>query len=257
MKKLISKTAILPLMLMLLLALSGCAGGIPNYVHTPEDVENRIIGVLSGTPAVRLAEDLGTATSFDSPEVMLSALVSGSIDCIIMESTTAEALIAGTSGVRILSDPILEYELRIAVPRENTRLLDAINSALEQLENNGTLRALYNRYFARGRFVYEPPDTAGTRPGTLIVGLPPDSPPLSFRAEDGRFVGMDVEVAIAVADILGVALDVSENDAVDLIASVLHGHADFALGWPAGDAGDLVHTSEPYAVVRLVVIVRR
>jgi len=257
MRKLIIKATILPIAFILLLALTGCARGIPNEVHTPEDVENRVIGVLSGTPAVRLADDLGTALSFDSPELMLTSLISGYIDCIIMEGTTAEALIAGTSGVRILQDPILEYELRIAVPRENTRLLDAINSALEELDNSGILRNLYNKYFARGRFVYEPPDTAGTRSETLTVALPPDSPPLSFRAEDGRFVGMDAEVAIAVSDILGVSLSVLEHDALDLIASVLHGHADFAMGWPPGDAEGFVHTSEPYAIVRLVVIVRR
>ncbi|MCL2221723.1 MAG: transporter substrate-binding domain-containing protein [Oscillospiraceae bacterium] len=257
MNKLIIKAYIFPLAFVLLFTLTGCAGGIPNDVHTPEDVANRTIGVLSGTPAVRLADDVGTAVSFDVPEAMLSALIAGHIDCIIMEGTTAEALIAGTSGARILQDPILEYELRIAVPRENTRLLDAINAALEELDNNGILRNLYNKYFARGRFEYEPPASAGTRPGNLVVALPPDSPPLSFMGDDGRFVGMDVEVAIAVADILGVSLGVLEHDAVDLISSILHGRADFAMGWPHGDAEDFVHTSEPYAIVRLVVIVRR
>lgn len=255
--KLILRTAIFPLALILLFSLVGCASGIPNEVHTPEDAEGRMIGALSGTPAIRLASDLGTVTSFDSPEVMLTSLIAGYVDCVIMESTTAQALISGNNAVRILQDPILEYELRIAVPRENTRLLDAINSALEELENNGVLNRLYNKYFAGRNFTYVPPETAGTRDETLIVALPPDSPPLSFMAEDGRFVGMDVEVAIAVADILGISLRVLEHYVGDLVTSVLHGQADFALGWHPDEAEGLVHASEPYAIVSMVVIVRR
>jgi len=257
MKRPISKITFIPLALFLLLTITGCASGIPNYIHSTDDVEGSTIGVLSGTPAERLASDLGSAASFESPNLMLAALIAGDVDCIIMERTTAEDLISGNSSVRILPDPIMEYDLRIAVPLENTRLLDAINIALEELENNGVLRGIYNKYFARGNFVYEPPDTAGTRSGYLIVALPPDSPPLSFRDEYGRFVGMDAEVAVAVTDVLGVTLRVLEYDAWDLVTSVWHGRADFAMGWRPEEAYGLVHVSEPYAVVSLVVIVRR
>ena len=257
MKRSIRKIALLPLALLLLHLVSGCASGIPNEVHSPEDVANRRIGALAGTPAIRLASDLGHATSFDSAQVMLTALLAGEIDCIIMESTTAQELVSSASGVTVLQEPIMVYELRIAVPRENSRLLSAINSALEQLDNNGVLSGLYNLYFAGGRFVYQPPETAGTRPSILHVAMPSDSPPLSFVNEEGLFVGMDAQVATAVADILGVELRVLEHEGADLITSVLHGRADFSMGWHPDEAADLVHVSEPYAIVSLVVIVRR
>ncbi|MCL2247829.1 MAG: transporter substrate-binding domain-containing protein [Oscillospiraceae bacterium] len=257
MKKLVHKIALLPLALLLIHLISGCARGIPNEVHSPEDVEGRRIGALAGTPAIRLASDLGSAASFDSAEVMLASLLAGEVDCIIMENTTAQELVAGTSGVTILQDPIMVYELRIAVPRENSRLLGAINAALEELDSNGILSGLYSSYFAGGRFVYQPPDTAGTRATTLNVAMPSDSPPLSFVNDEGLFVGMDAQVARAVADILGVELQVFEYEGADLITSILHGRADFSMGWHPDEAADLVHVSEPYAIVSLVVIVRR
>jgi len=240
----------------ILLLPAGC-GSAPNEVNSPQDAEGKIIGALAGTPSIRLATGIGTAKAFDSAELMMSALRLGEIDCAIMESTTAAELVSNTSGVRILTEPLLEYEQRIAVPKENAALLAAVDMALEELERNGTLRGLYNKYFTRRSFKYETPEETEPRTGILTVALPPDSPPFSFMDADGKFVGMDVEVIMAISDYLGVDLRVLEYDAWELITAVWHGRADLALGWHPGEEGDLVNTSIPYAKVVQVVIVRR
>jgi len=95
------------------------------------------------------------------------------------------------------------------------------------------------------------------RTGTLTIALPPDSPPFSFKDDEGRFVGMDVDVAIAVSDILDVKLSVLEYDSWELVTAVWHGRADMALGWRPGEGEGLISTSEPYASAVHVVIVRR
>ena len=74
---------------------------------------------------------------------------------------------------------------------------------------------------------------------------------------EGKFVGMDVEVIIAISDFLGVELRVLEYDAWELITAVWHGRADLALGWHPGEEEELINTSMPYAKVVQVVIVRR
>jgi len=239
-----------------LLLLTGCRGA-PNEVNSPQDAEGKTIGALAGTPSIRLASETGTAKAFDSAELMMSALRLGEIDCAIMESTTAAELVSNTPGVRILYEPLMEYEQRIAVPKENTALLAAVDQALEELERNGTLKGLYNKYFARRNFRYEPLEDTEPRTGILTVALPPDSPPFSFMDADGKFVGMDVEVIIAISDYLGVDLRVLEYDAWELITAVWHGRADLALGWHPGEEEELINTSIPYANVVQVVIVRR
>jgi len=241
----------------ILVLLVGCRAH-PNIVNSPEDVEGKIIGGLIGTPSLRLAEELGTAKAFYSGEEMMNELRAGLIDCVIMERTTALELVSNTSGVRILSDPLLEYELRFAVPMENTGLLSAVDAALEVLGRNGTLRGLTNRYFARGNFSYRSPEDIDRSAGTLTIALLTDSPPFSFQDEEGHFIGMDVDVATAVSDILGVELEVLEHDdAWDLVTAVWHGRADLALGWHPGEGEGVVNTSEPYARAVQVVIVRR
>jgi len=246
----------LVIIISLLLTLAGC-NPHPNEINSPEDVEGTIIGGLAGTPSIRLADELGTARAFYSGDEMMSALRGGEIACAIMESTTAIELVSDTSGVRILSEPLLEYELRFAIPMENTGLLNAVNGALETLDRNGTLRGLTNKYFARRNYTFVPPSDSERGPEYLTIALPSDSPPFSFKDADGMFIGMDVEVAIAVSYQLGVDLIVIEHDAWELVDAVRYGRADMALGWHPGEGEGLISTSEPYASAVHVIIVRR
>jgi len=251
MKKLLYLTLLLvPLLLI------GC-NRFPNLVNSPDDVAGKLIGGLAGTPSLRLADELGTARAFDSAAEMMLELRAGTIDCAIMERTTAQELVSNTSGVRILNEPLVEYELRFAIPLENKGLLDAVNTALEELGRNGTLRALSNKYFSRGNFNYVSPESDEERPNSLTIALPSDSPPFSFKNEEGKFIGMDIEVAVAVSDILGVDMRPLEYDAWELVTAVWHGRADLALGWHPGEGEGLINMSEPYARAVHVVIVRR
>lgn len=248
-----AKSAVISLFCLLLL--TGC--GPPNLVDSPDDVEDKIIGGLADTPAIRLATELGTARAYYTPEQMMIDLRQGLIDCAIMESTTAQELVSKTSGVRILIEPLVEYDLCFAVPKENGRLLKAVDTALGELDSNGTLRGLYNKYFAGRNYTYTSPERDEPFEGTLTVALPPNSPPLSYKDGEGRFVGMDVEVAIAVGDVLGVEIIALEYDSWELATAVWHGRADLALGWHPGEGEGIVSMSMPYAKVVQVVIVRR
>jgi len=251
------KKSILLLLIVFILTMSVACSRVPNEINTPEDIQPRHrIGGLAGTPSVRLADELGIAIAFDSPVDMMIELRAGNIDCAIMERTTATELVSDTSGVRILADPLIEYELRFAIPMENNGLLNAVNAALEELNRNGTLRGLTNKYFSRRNFTYVSPDDIDRR-GELTIALAPDSPPFSFKDENGRFTGMDVDVAIAVSDLLGVELRPVEEDVWELVTAVWHGRADLALGWHPGEDEGLVNTSEPYARAVQVIIVRR
>ena len=251
MKKIVLITLIIALSFLVV----GC-NPYPNVVNTPEDVEGKLIGALHGTPSLRLADELGTAKAFFEASDMMADLRAGGVDCVIMERTTAIELVTSTRGVRILLEPLVEYDLRFAIPLENRGLLNAVNRAIDELGRNGTLRGLTNRYFSRGRFNYRSPDNID-RTGTLTIALSSDSPPFSYKDDEGNFVGMDVDVAIAVSDILGVHLEPVEFDAWDLVTAVWHGRADLALGWHPGEGEGLVRMSEPYASAIHVVIVRR
>lgn len=231
---------------------------MPNVVHSIDDVSGALIGALSGTPSERLASELGHVRAFSTGEELMAHLTAGLIDCVIMEASAASELVDATSGVRILAEPLLVYDLRFAIPRENEELLRAVDNALVALRANGTLRGLSDMYFARRRFTYIPPENVAQTQRYLSLAVAPDSPPFSFRDEYGMFFGLDIDVARAVCDILGVELRIIEYDSWELIRAVRYGRADMALGWLPDEADEtLINISEPYAVAEHVVIVRR
>ncbi|MCL2391307.1 MAG: transporter substrate-binding domain-containing protein [Oscillospiraceae bacterium] len=236
----------------------GCSDAPPNTVHTHEDVNGSVIGALGGTPSERLARELGISRTFSSANELVFHLLSGTLDCVIMEASVAAELVDAHSGIRILGEPILVYDLRFAIALENAELLRAVNNALVTLRNNGTLRGLSDHYFSGRRFTYVSPEGAIRRPGYLSLAVSADSPPFSFTDEYGYFYGLDIDVAQAVSDLIGVELQVIEYDSWELIRAVRYGRADLAVGW-LPDEGDeqIINISEPYAVAAHVVIVRR
>lgn len=241
-----------------LLLLSGCGeDSPPNEVFTNEDVQGRVIGALYGSPSVRMADELGKSVALYTGDELMSSLNAGAVDCVIIESTAADALISRTAGARALPEPLAEYDLRFAIAKENAELLQAVNTALAALNENGTLSGLRDKYFARGSYEYVTPEDIVTRPGILTLALPPDSPPYSVLGQDGVFSGMDVDVANAVCDFLGVELEIIEYDARELVTAVWFGRADLALGWIPGEGDDLVNISDPYAHAIHVVVVRK
>ena len=241
----------------LILPLTGCRGGRPlNTVNTPDDARGQIIGAMFGSPSARLANEFGILRHFFSGDELMGALLSGDIDCAFMESTAAATIVSYTSGVRILADPLLEYDLRFAVARENAELLEAVNTALAALTANGTLRGLRDKYFAARNYAYVPPDVT-PRPGSLTLAVPPNVFPYSYWDENGDFSGFDIEIAGAVCDFLGVELNIIEEDVAELVTSVWYGRADLALGWLPGDIRDQVSLSDPYAFSYHSIIVRR
>jgi len=236
-------------------ALVGCREASP--FNSPDDIAGTTIGALVGTPSLRLANEMGTAVGFYSEAEMMRELRAELIDAVIMEQATAIELVENTSGVRILSEPLAEHDLRFAVPLENIGLLNAVNNAIAELEENGTLAGLSYKYFSRGNFTREPLEDVEWRPGYMRIALPPDSPPFSFMDDEGRFTGMDVDVALAVSEILGIEFRVANYDARELVTAVWHGRADLALGWHHDEGEGYVNVSDSYARAVHVVIVRR
>jgi polar amino acid transport system substrate-binding protein len=242
---------------MLLLAAAGCDNGPPNEINAPEEVKGHIIGSIEGSPSELLAEELGKSKPFASGDELMYNLKAGSLDCVIMDDSAAAELVLATSGVRVLSAPLMEYDLRFAVAKENSSLLAAVNSALVALADNGTLKGLLDKYFAGKKFTYVPTSGGEERDKSLSLAVPPDYPPYSYRDGAGKLCGLNVEVAQAVCDFLDVELIIVEYEARELVTAVWYGRADLALGWIPTEGEDKIAESEPYADSKQVVIVRR
>ena len=240
---------------------SGCGGLPPNTLLSLDDFYTRgmVVGVLSGSASVHFVAEPSTVREFSTGEELMNNLKSGALDCVVMEKSTAEPLVSRTSGVKFFSEPLLEYDPGFAVAKENAELVNVINSALAELQENGTITGLHNKYFAGKSFKYTPAphEDVTASAGTLTLAAPPDFPPYSYIGIDGELTGMGLEAAGAVCDILGVELLITESAAQEIIAMVQLGKADFALGWIPGENAELVAFSDGYARSVQSIVVRK
>lgn len=126
----------------------------PN-IKSFEDLQNKKIGVLSES---NLKNVLVLYTSEDNikeyseVDTLINALVNNDIDAIllnvnILKYFTNNKIIIG---VRPIGKPIsLGNGYGLLALRKNAALIDKINKALLQMENDGTYEAIYNKYFEK------------------------------------------------------------------------------------------------------------
>ena len=76
----------------------------------------------------------------------LEALKNGQVDCVILDNEPAKALVAANEGLHILDTEYAVEDYAIAIAKENTDLLDKINTALAELKDDGTLQSIVDKY---------------------------------------------------------------------------------------------------------------
>ena len=111
--------------------------------------------------------------------------------------------------------------------------------------------------FAFAACTKQPADTDDAQK-TLIMGTNAAFPPYEFVADDGSFAGIDVEIAQAVAEKLGMKLEIKDMEFNSLISAVQGGSIDIALaGMTVTDERkESVNFSDTYAKGVQVVIVK-
>ncbi len=98
----------------------------------------------------------------------------------------------------------------------------------------------------------------GAKEDKLVMGTNAAFPPYEFVDDDGKIVGIDAEIAAAVAEKLGMELEIKDMEFDSLLTAVESGAIDFALAGMTVNEERLlsVDFSETYATGVQVVIVK-
>lgn len=251
---------VMAVVLAALFQISGCSGGLPaNTVFSENDLKDKNIGVAKGSAATFYADGYGTLQPYESAETMLVDLKNGVLDCAVMDEALAKSLIRKVPGLKALPQPLVDSEFCFAIAKENPDLLEAVNGALEELSESGLLEQIIKGYHPGNDFRYASPENADRSHGTLTLAIDAVIPPYSYYDSNTQPVGLDIDIARAVCDILHVEMEVSVVDVSDLIITVQYGKADFSLGGVTNNEEDakLVVFSNPYTVCTQVIVTRR
>lgn len=76
----------------------------------------------------------------------VQALKTGKVDAVIIDNEPAKSFVAANDGLKILDAEWAVEDYAIAIAKENTALLTAVNNALAELEADGTIAGIIAKY---------------------------------------------------------------------------------------------------------------
>ena len=118
-------------------------------IASPDDLADKMIGTQRGTTGyIYCSDDFGDehVTPYDDGLTAVQALVNGQVDAVVIDNAPAKEFVAANPGLKILDTAYAQEDYAIGVAKGNTAMLDAINGALEELKNDGTLQAIIDKY---------------------------------------------------------------------------------------------------------------
>ncbi len=202
-------------------------------IQTIADLNGARIGVQLGTTGDIFASDIEDASieRYNRGADAVQALINNKLDAIIIDQLPAEAFVKNNPELSILDEDFAVEEYAICISKENSKLKEQINSAISQLKADGTLDKIISNYIGDdtiGKYPYISPNNIIRNNGTLIMATNAEFPPYEY-IEGGEIIGIDADMAMAVADILGMDLKI-ENIAFDsIINAVQSGKADIGV----------------------------
>lgn len=118
-------------------------------IATADDLSGKAIGTQRGTTGyIYCTDDFGedNVIAYDDGLTAVQALNNGQVDAVVIDNAPAQEFVAANPGLKILDTAYAQEDYAIGVAKGNTQLLDAINGALEELQDDGTLQAIVNKY---------------------------------------------------------------------------------------------------------------
>ena len=124
---------------------------VPNDsdIASPDDLAGKKIGTQRGTTGyIYCTDDFGedNVIAYDDGLTAVQALNNGQVDAVVIDNAPAQEFVAANPGLKILDTAYAQEDYAIGVAKGNTQLLDAINGALEELQADGTLQAIVDKY---------------------------------------------------------------------------------------------------------------
>ena len=118
-------------------------------IQSVEDLNGKMIGTQEATTGNMLcADDFGddNVVAYTNGALAIEALKGGKVDCVVIDEQPAKAFVEANEGLTILSTKYLTEDYAIAVSKDNAALRDAINEALVDLIEDGTVDEIIAKY---------------------------------------------------------------------------------------------------------------
>ena len=128
---------------------------IDSDIESLDDLEGKQIGCQESTTGYIYCSDTPenggygeeNVTAFPNGANAVQALLGGKVDAVVIDSQPAQEFVAQNAGkLKILSTEFVSEDYAIGVSKDNTALRDAVNNALKELFDDGTVQAILDQY---------------------------------------------------------------------------------------------------------------
>lgn len=211
------------------------SGQEKTVIQTADDLAGKLIGVQLGTTGDIYATDYEEKGSkverFNKAADAVQALKLDKINCVVLDENPAKKFVENNTDLKILEEKFAVEEYAICISKENTELKEKINAAISQIQKDGTLDKIIKNYIGddtKGKFPYESKGDIKRENGTLTMATNAEFEPYEYM-QDGEITGIDVDMAQAVCDILGMELEIENIQFDAIINAVQSGKADVGI----------------------------
>ena len=236
-------------------------------INGVDDLPGKKIGVQLGTTGDIYASDYegdeaGTVVErYNKGNDAVLALKQGKVDCVIIDSQPAAKFVEKNDDLMILEEDFALEEYAIAISKDRPELTEAINGALAELKEEGTLDQSVGNYIGddtKGTQPYESPEDVDRSNGKLVMATNAAFEPYEYY-NGTTIVGIDAEMAQAICDKLGYELEIQDIEFDAIINAVQSGKADIGVAGMTVTEDRLknIDFSDPYTTATQVIIVRK
>ena len=236
-------------------------------IMSVDDLAGKKIGVQLGTTGDIYASDYEgdeagtTIERYNKGNDAIMALKQGKVDCVIIDSQPAAKFVEKNDDLAILEEDFATEEYAIAISKDNPELTAAINGALAELKEEGTLDNIIANYIGddtKGTLPYESPEDVDRSNGKLVMATNAAFEPYEYY-EGTTVIGIDADMAQAICDKLGYELEIQDIEFDAIINAVQSGKADIGVAGMTVTEDRLksIDFSDPYTTAQQVIVVRK
>ena len=219
------------LLLLLLSIIISCSGIKREKITKISQLKGKLFAVPTGTMADQLVMEKIPNVKFKYFNSVIDCAMSvkaNKTDAAAYDEPILKNIAAKNSGLKVLSPPIVTNEYGYAVNMENKILKIAIDELLEEMVSNGEYDSMKTNWLPeKGEPGLMPQIVLSEENGTLRFGTCAITEPFAFLRGCDDIVGLDIEIALRVAEKMGMNLEIVDMKFGSLIPALMAGKVDF------------------------------
>jgi len=233
--------------------------------------EDLLIGSQPGTTNYDLSVELvgeDRIVAYDQFSLAVAALIQGDVDAVTMDNVAGIGYVGqNPDAVMMIDEPLTAEELGFILPKDS-ELTASVNAVLDAMEADGTLDALFTKWFVTEEEEEEEAsddmaEMADMGGAEFVIAIENAYPPFSMiDPETGDAIGYDYDIFNEICSRLN-CTPVFEETSWDAIVAIMGGDSDFA-GFDIGADGititeeraEHVDFTRPYISLEQILLVR-